>query len=271
MKRLAHLSDLHFGKTEQACVDALVADLNGQHHDLIVISGDLTQRGRRREFEAARNFLTRLPTPTLSVPGNHDIAPFYRPLRRFFAPFKSYQEHISSELCPTYQDDEILVVGVNSVRPRAWKEGAISSGELARLAAALAPAQKFKVVAMHHPPAVPVGLRGRSLSGEQEVLETFRSAGVDVLLTGHLHHGHMWELPVCYVDPTHTVLVSHASTATSTRVRSDPNGYHSVAISGREVRVDRRRFMDGAFSSSLSVVCRKSGKSWRIVDGAGPR
>lgn len=266
MRTLAHLSDLHFGKAEHAVVEALVKDLEHVGPSLVVVSGDLTQRGRRREFEAARAFLERLPAPVLTVPGNHDIAAVYNPLHRLWRPFAAYSEHISPNLTPIYQDEELIVVGLNSVRAERWKEGALSAAQLGRLVDLLSPMRKFKVVAMHHPVTIPEGARGRALVGAGAVVEAFRNAGVDLLLTGHLHHGHLADLPVCYVDPTHTILASHATTATSTRLRKDLNGYHSIRISRTEICIDRRHFQLGAFRSLHAVICRKARKNWRIEE-----
>src|SRR3954463_7318803 len=74
VRRLAHLSDLHFGRVDPAAVEGLVRSLEDARPDLIVVSGDFTQSARTGEFRAARAFLDRLPAPTFAVPGNHDPA-----------------------------------------------------------------------------------------------------------------------------------------------------------------------------------------------------
>ena len=86
MRVLAHLSDLHFGRTDTRVVEALLADLQHHRPDLVVISGDITQRARTYQFAEARAFLDRLPCPAVIVPGNHDLVPLYRPLGRLFNP-----------------------------------------------------------------------------------------------------------------------------------------------------------------------------------------
>ena len=81
MTRVAHLSDLHFGRHDPRVVEGLLRDLEDQRPDLVAVSGDLTQRAREREFDAGASFLRRLPCPWLAVPGNHDI-PLFDVIRR---------------------------------------------------------------------------------------------------------------------------------------------------------------------------------------------
>ena len=62
MRTLVHLSDLHFGRVDPALLAPLTEAVAAARPDVVVISGDLTQRARRRQFEEARRFLrTHLP------------------------------------------------------------------------------------------------------------------------------------------------------------------------------------------------------------------
>ena len=69
MRTLLHLSDLHFGRVDNSLVEPMIAIAHALAPDLVVISGDFTQRARRMEYRAARTFLARLPEPQLVVPG----------------------------------------------------------------------------------------------------------------------------------------------------------------------------------------------------------
>ncbi|WP_042703261.1 metallophosphoesterase, partial [Azospirillum sp. B506] len=109
MKRLAHISDLHFGRIDQRVVDGLLADLRAQAPDLIIISGDFVQRAKARHFEEARVFLEKLPFPYMAVPGNHDI-PVYNVFKRFTDPYGHYRRYISNDFSPLHIDDEIAVL-----------------------------------------------------------------------------------------------------------------------------------------------------------------
>ena len=115
MRTIAHLSDPHFGRIEPATVQALIATVTEARPDIVVVSGDLTQRAKEREFQEARLFLEALPSPQIVVPGNHDV-PLYNVFARALKPLRNYQRYISEDLEPFYSDDEIAIVGVNTAR-----------------------------------------------------------------------------------------------------------------------------------------------------------
>ena len=115
MRTLVHLSDLHFGRLDEAIVPPLVERIKSVRPDLIAISGDLTQRARRGQFRQARVFLDQLPFPTIVVPGNHDV-PLFNLAARVLDPFGGYRRHIDANLEPSRIDDEMAVIGLNSAR-----------------------------------------------------------------------------------------------------------------------------------------------------------
>src|SRR5687767_83793 len=125
MTTIAHLSDLHFGRHDPVLADVLVTQLGKTRPDLIVISGDLTQRARRSQFAAARDFLRRLPGPVLIVPGNHDV-PLYDVMRRFLQPLGRYRRYICADLEPFFCDSQIAVLGINTARSATFSNGRIS-------------------------------------------------------------------------------------------------------------------------------------------------
>src|SRR3954464_5604942 len=109
MRTLVHLSDLHFGRTDQNLVKPLIKTIGEIKPDLVAVSGDLTQRARSHQFVAARAFLDALPKPQIVVPGNHDI-PLRNILLRFVSPLDKYRQYITHDLLPFYSDDEIAVL-----------------------------------------------------------------------------------------------------------------------------------------------------------------
>jgi predicted phosphohydrolase len=125
MRTVAHLSDPHFGRIDRATVQALIATVTEARPDIVVVSGDLTQRAKGSEFQEARQFLEALPSPQIVVPGNHDV-PLYNVLARALKPLRNYQRYISKELEPFYCDDEIAIVGINTARSLTFKGGRIS-------------------------------------------------------------------------------------------------------------------------------------------------
>lgn len=102
MKKIAHISDLHFGANDAAVVEGLVADIQRLSPDLVAVSGDLTQRASSAEFRAARAFLRRLPRPVLVTPGNHDV-PLWDVFRRFASPLARFQKYVTRDLAPFHK------------------------------------------------------------------------------------------------------------------------------------------------------------------------
>src|SRR5437868_15414983 len=115
MRTIVHLSDLHFGRVDPALLDPLRELVRSIVPNVVVVSGDLTQRAKSEEFEAARAWLDTLPGPQIIVPGNHDIS-LYNVFRRFVQPLERYKRYITDDLDPMYVDEEIAVLGVNTAR-----------------------------------------------------------------------------------------------------------------------------------------------------------
>src|SRR5256885_8738664 len=125
MRRIVHLSDLHFGRVNPILIDPLIRAVVKVEPDLVAVSGDLTQRARSYQFQEARAFLDALPKPQIIVPGNHDI-PLHNLFARFVEPLTKYKRYITDNLQPVYQDEQLVVVGVNTARSLTFKGGRIN-------------------------------------------------------------------------------------------------------------------------------------------------
>jgi 3',5'-cyclic AMP phosphodiesterase CpdA len=247
MRTLAHVSDLHFGAIDPGAVAALEADLATVAPDLVVVSGDLTQRGRRREFRAARAFLDRLARPLLVVPGNHDV-PAFNLASRFLHPYRRFTHHITADLCPMVADTEMAVLGLNTARRAVrhwnWALGSVNRRQLARAAAGLANlgSDRIRVVVMHHPAVLPPGHRhGPMLFHAGRALGAFADSRVDLVLSGHLHRAHAAVASVPTVRagaPAWSMIVAQAGSATSVRLRDEANGYNVIRLRSRPPRLD---------------------------------
>jgi 3',5'-cyclic AMP phosphodiesterase CpdA len=176
---ILHVSDLHTGTREDAEVEAALAGLTGRvAPELIVASGDLTNRGRRAEHERAHRFLTSLGPPVLAVPGNHDL-PYTFPAR-FTSPWAEF-ERVWQTAEPTHASAALHVVGLNSARPYRHQGGALHEAQLRDGA--------YRVVVLHHHMlgAPWRASRKRPVSKRNEVLRSLVAAGADLILAGHIH------------------------------------------------------------------------------------
>jgi 3',5'-cyclic AMP phosphodiesterase CpdA len=242
MKRtIAHLSDLHFGRVDPAIVEPIVQAVERLRPDVVAISGDLTQRARRLEFEQAKRFLDRLPQPRIVVPGNHDV-PLRNPYSRFVSGWSLYREYISKDLEPSYRDEAIAVAGVNTARALTWKGGRINRAQIerVRLSFCEAPASVLRIVVAHHPLDLPEAWRrqDRALRARRAFRE-WAGCGVDVILAGHIHLAFAGAEAELLRIGNHGAIVVQAGTATSTRGRGEPNSFNALEVREKGISVAR--------------------------------
>jgi 3',5'-cyclic AMP phosphodiesterase CpdA len=272
MRRIAHISDIHFGTVIPAVADAVVRELNERRPDLVVVSGDLTQRARARQYRAARGFLDRIQPPKLVVPGNHDI-PLFDVIRRFFAPLSNYTRHITRDLRPVFALDDLLVIGVNTARRFSfvwngfWKDGRISEEQLldVKLRSCDEPPEVLKIVVTHHPFIPPPGERVHGIvHGAQRALDTFAECGVDIVLAGHLHMGYSGDVRTHHEATKRSILSIQAGTATSNRLRGgEPNAYNWLEVDVHNARVEVRAWNGESFgTAAVKQFTRAAGGAW---------
>lgn len=217
--------------------ERLLGELEELRPRLTVVSGDLTQRARRKQFAAARRYLDRLPKPVLVLPGNHDI-PLYDIGRRVLSPLGRYRAMITEDLCPWHLEPDLAVLGLNTTRPARWKEGGISRAqvELIRNRFAEVSGDAHRVLVTHHPfvppPAAP---RTIVVHGQTAALPAIRAAGIELLLAGHLHLGY-----AAAVAGGDGLLSVQAGTAFSRRLRGEPNAYNVVTLGDGAPQIEPR-------------------------------
>lgn len=189
MTTVLHISDTHFGTEQAAVVEAFLQLHAQQKPDLVIASGDITQRARRSQFRAARDFFSRLATPSVVIPGNHDI-PLFNLALRIFAPYANYTSAFGHDLQPEFIADELLVIGVNTTRRYRHIDGEISADQIRYVCERLACAHaaQLKVVVTHQPVLVITPNDEMNLlHGYREAIEAWSEAGVDLILGGHIH------------------------------------------------------------------------------------
>lgn len=231
MKTIVQISDTHFGRIDYAVIHRLREKILEISPNLIVVSGDLTQRARSHEFQEARDFLDSLPKPQIVVPGNHDV-PLYNVFARFFTPLNKYKKYISSDLQPFYRDEEAAVMGVNTARSFTVKGGRINEEQVETIREKFSslPENMLKAVVTHHPFDVPDGYDEGDIVGRAKMaMRLVADCGVDLFLAGHIHIGHTSETAKRYDVGAHRpALIVQAGTATSTRGRGQTNSFNVI-------------------------------------------
>lgn len=217
MTVLLQVSDPHFGTERPAAVEALVQLAHEQQPQLLLLSGDITQRATRAQFATAQHFVQRLQVPQcLALPGNHDI-PLWNVLLRLLKPYARYCAAFGANLEPEVETDDLLLLAVNTTRWWRHADGELSAAQIERVARRLAaaPRAQRRVVMVHQPLAVtrPEDLENR-LHGHAAALQAWGAAGVDLIVGGHIH------LPFVLRLPTGGWAVQ-AGTAVSHRVRGN--------------------------------------------------
>ena len=270
MRTLVHLSDLHFGRIDPVLIAPLHAQINAIGPDLVLVSGDLTQRARSSEFQAARAFLDALPAPWLAVPGNHDV-PLYDVARRLLAPLAKYRRHVCDQVEPTYVDDEIVVLGINTARALTFKDGRINPRQMALIRSRFAGLDSglTKIIVSHHPFDLPAPFRAVDLVGSAALgMATFADCGVDLLLAGHVHASHAANSSARHKIDAYAALMVQAGTATSTRGRGESNSFNVLQVDTGRITVLRYSWHSarGAFLLAASASFAKLGAVWSGVD-----
>jgi len=251
MLKILHGSDLHFGKPfSLEAGEAFRASAERLSPDVIVLSGDFTQRAKVQEYRAARDYLHTLPpVPLVVTPGNHDV-PLYRIWERAFSPLRNYKEHISQELDTVTNVGGATVVSLNSTAPlRAIVNGRIGDRQLRFAARAFAAASEGDlrvVVAHHHMAPAPDYESDQMLPGYQRCLDAFLKMRVDLILGGHLHRAYVGNsLDVYPGGEGHSgIVILHSGTTTSRRGRARERGKNSFNLIGvGESRIEVDHFM----------------------------
>lgn len=257
MTRIVHLSDPHFGADAPHLIAPLVAAVAALRPDLVVLSGDLTQRARPEQFAAAARLIAACAAPVLTVPGNHDV-PLWHLWLRLADPWRRWRRGIGAGCEPVWQSDQALVMGVNTADPLAWKAGRLRAGQLARMAAVFAGAgARRRIVVMHHPLQGPPS-EAPALRGVSRALPVLRDAGVEIVLSGHLHA--TWVTPL---DGAPGVLSVQAGTCLSHRVRGDGNAFNLLElVPGGVVLTHLRAGADGQFRADADLPLRREAGRW---------
>ncbi|KQT07631.1 metallophosphoesterase family protein [Ramlibacter sp. Leaf400] len=243
MSLLLHISDPHFGTEMPPVVEALRQVARDLRPDVVVLSGDITQRARTAQFAVARQFCDSLHVPhVLTLPGNHDI-PLYNLWARVFNPYGGYRAAFGDELEPELDLDDLLVLCVNTTRPSRHKDGEVSKAQIERVARRLEGARReqLRIVVTHQPACV---MREEDekdrLHGGHRAVQAWSKAGADLVLGGHIHLPYLSDLCARVKGTQRTMFCLQAGTAVSHRVRfGTPNSINVLRWSAPAAELPR--------------------------------
>ncbi|QIL02141.1 metallophosphoesterase [Sphingomonas sinipercae] len=271
MPRIIHLSDLHFGAHDDRIVAAVEEQVGAEQPDLVVISGDFTQRARTEQFQEACRFLDRLKGAgheVLGVPGNHDI-PLYDVLRRFLSPLTRYTRYVDDVLCPVHEMAGATVLGINTARSLTFKDGRVSHEQidLIRKTFERTDSEAMRILVTHHPLfALQIGDEVTPAAGRSELaLDAIGDAGVDLLLAGHNHHADVHDARDL-VTRAGSALVVQAGTATSIRVREQPQSFNRIDIEPGTLTLTVLVWNGDRFEAEDAKRYRQQDGRWRMSE-----
>lgn len=260
MLTLLHGSDLHFGKPfDPSVAETFKATIRDIDPDLLVLSGDFTQRAKVEEYQAARAFLDEFShLPVVVTPGNHDV-PLYRVWERLLSPHKNYRKYISSDLDTVTVVGDATVVSLDTSAPHsAIVNGRLRDRQLLFAAEAFdrAPEGGAKVVVVHHQfVSAPDYESDQTLPGFRRCLEAFSKMGVELILGGHLHRAYVADSRNAYPSKPEEpgIILAHSGTTTSKRGRArerNMNSFNLIGITGEQMLITHYLFdgQDGVFA-----------------------
>lgn len=256
MINILQISDLHFGPFFVPHVaESVLKSATALAPDVIIASGDFTQRAKVNEFAAARAFLDQLPkVPLVVCPGNHDV-PLYRVWERIFAPHENYKQYISPNLNDVLRVPAATIVSLDSTAPlTAITNGRVSREQLefARREFENTPESAVKIlVAHHHFAPAPDYERGSVMPGAKRAMNVFESCGVEIVLGGHLHRAYVGNSLDVYPGKNrkHGIVIVQSGTTTSRRGRareSEKNSFNWIRVTEDSIRITHYMYFKDA-------------------------
>ncbi len=263
--RIAHLSDVHFGKIiYPTIVEALVQEVNEVGMDLVVVSGDLTQRATDDQYRDAKAMLDAFDAPVLVVPGNHDVRQFWHnPIERVVNSTARFRRYITDDLTPHFSMDGLSVFGMNTAHGLTVKGGFVRRDALEEMVSYFTsrPGNDFRILVEHHHLFKNEEAFGRTdiAIGANKAIDAVIALGIDLILCGHYH---ISNVTTHATENGRNIVVASAGTATSSRGRGEQlaiNIYNWITVEAGRFQIEERRFD----SDSLQFQCARTTKFQR--------
>jgi 3',5'-cyclic AMP phosphodiesterase CpdA len=254
--RIAHLSDPHFGGENAPAAQAALAVVEALEPTAVVVTGDVTLNGLPREFRAAAAWLGQLPAPVVVTPGNHDTPYWNLPLRAL-DPFARYRRYIGRAMAAGTDAPGLAIRAVNSARgaqPRLnWSKGVIDLDAVEALDWGGA---QLRVFACHHPL---LDIAGAPVTGGvhrgAEAAARLSSAGVELVLTGHVHNPFVVALPGGPI-PGYAV----GAGTLSLRTRGAPAGFSTITVDDGQIEIASLAWDGSAFQTARTWAFARLGR-----------
>lgn len=228
--RIAHLSDPHFGTILPGVREGLLATLAELKPDLVLLTGDITQRARRRQFAEAKEFTHQLqPAKVIAVPGNHDI-PLFNIFARVFNPYGGFKNLFKDQLEKDFVHGDVVVTGLNSTNRWRHVQGDFEIPRLDRRLRESVPKAKIHIAAFHHPMDCSKPSDEKNLlRGRQASINLFDRHCVDLIVGGHIHDPYVSLSQVRYPETKRNMIITVAGTCMSWRTRPGaPNSFNLI-------------------------------------------
>lgn len=265
MTLIAHISDTHFGTDIAAVRQALAIYLRDLHPDFIVLSGDITQRARSRQFFAARRFFDTVGSPVFAIPGNHDL-PLFNLAARFLNPYHNYKKYFGPREF-FHRKQDIAVVGLDATTPLRHTNGRLNferTRKNLQHARDMIGNDGVLLVAVHQPVLTAWGEdRPEELENSLAITRLFSDMKVDVILSGHVHVPLICTTDKAYPDLPRPFIHSGAGTAVSHRTRAGkPNSFNTLRISEQKIAVTLHQFAGDRFAAQETHNFGKTAPGW---------
>ena len=272
MRTLIHVSDLHFGRIDRKIANQMVKTFINIKPDMVVVSGDFTQRAKIAQFISARSFLNNFKKANIkyfAVPGNHDVEPFSKPINRIFKPFHTYKKYISEDLEPMYCDDEIALAGINTARASNLKNGNINLEQMEKVTEWFKTLSRdiTKIIVTHHPLDLPTQYKAKKIIHKAgKIIKHFSAQSIDVYLSGHYHRSSIITTAERYGVKDYSAIAVQAGTI-STRSRGEMPSFNVLTIDKKAIQINTCLWNadEKSFGVSSSSQYKLNKGVWKVV------
>lgn len=257
MTTIIHISDTHFGTEVSAVVRAITQTIHDLQPDIIILTGDITQRARTSQFKEAATFMANLPAKTkLAIPGNHDI-PLLNPFARFLTPYRNYNRAFGSRES-LWSEEGLNILCYDATSPLRHTRGKLTRHAVLRKLRAIKNSTPDSVlIACVHQPLVTAWPQDahETLINREEIAQLWSEHQIDIVLSGHVHVPLLITTREFFPDLPHHFILAGAGTAVSHRVRPGaPNSFNVITINKNDPTPSLRvtyHYFDAALSQFI--------------------